>query len=1359
MKQKKRSGLSRIGAMLLVFILAINLIVPSLAASGVVLDDTKAIETGILKYDYDQIPEYMLEDNLALDALEYIGYDVQALKDNKVLYHPDYVGLHLASSQYLLQEDPILTYIKYSDSGAPGASEKRAETPEELAATQTGWVPDVDRFKYGNSNWKPGMSCTSFVEYFVFGYLKHIVGKDVKYIEQAYNTAHANIQNKTSKYPDTWTEMCEGTGKLIANGKVTHYSIDLESSKDQTAEYNAIWRKIGPGTIIRFGNDTSPYIHYAVYLGTYNNLHYVAQVGGGDRGPEIFIAEQMAYRNDGKTSFPIDFYDFKFKDPYGAIQVVKSDADDDSKLAGAIFKVVNRTTQKVYTFGPTNEMGYAIVEYLPYNATSGTKYTVQEVVPPEGYALDPTVHTVTLSDDTPLITLYQEIVNEKAFGSLQIQKDTNTGNNKAGWQFNLYKNSPTYTTQLTTDNSGQMFRVTVSDSSGNSVTSNAVSMTTTPLKILKQPQSVKVALGDTARFNVTVQGDGLSYKWYYQNPGGSVNEAGSTAGKYTPYYNYTISDSEKSGRAMWCVITDKYGNSVTTEKAYLWLNTDPNAPSTLEAAASLITYGDTAADDAVTVASDTLAITKQPQNHVDEDGTFATFTVEAQGVGLTYVWETSTDGGKTWKRLTNPIKDSPYTTDAQGIVNISNLQTGDDFVQEINTGKDGWEYDLVAKPVTVTANHTATAPAVVRFTNNELTGGLLIVKTTEDRKYIAGWQFGLYSDASCDPQYQVGATATTTATGRLPFPNLTPGTYWVKELGHIDPAIDELYYCASENPQKVTVEAGKTATVRFENRLRTGTGKVVKITTNGGSAAGWQFHFWTDTADLGIYTTNGNGEIVLDNLLPGTVYVQEVGHETYDLRYWIMDAEIKEMTIEADKTSSVSFENVWMGELVIDKQAINSDLLAGWTGDLYLVNPDGSETKIGTYTSNESGRFTELLVAPGNYIFRETGHSDSSVDLTYWVMAGDKEIVVNAGATTPATIINTELGYGQIIKDTTNGGIKEGWLFEVKDAAGNPLTGSPFTSGADGKIDLDLLPPGEYTVQEIGHNSMTPEQLAYWVMDTEVKTLVVEAGSTASVRFENQWKGMGRIKKEMPDGGSVAGWTFDVYRVSDNAYIGEFTSEENGDIALGYLIPGDYRVVERIPEGSLYLPVGGNEKILTVVAGEVKSVTFRNVLRSGEIIVNKADGNNGAALAGAKFLLEWLDNDVWKPVVLSDTIIPGGCRSEGLENGCLVTGEDGRIVFEGLHPDLEYRLTEIEAPNGYALQSAPVFEGKLPVDALSAEVDVLNYGIIELPPTGIDAHLTGLTVFTAIVVCLFFAMVALAIKEGMLTEFIRKHRK
>ena len=1182
MKQKKRSGLSRIGALLLVIIMAVNLVVPCFAAGGVVLDDTKAIETGILKYDYDKIPAHMLEDNYALDALEYIGYDVQALKDNKLLYHPDYIGIHLLSNQYLLQEDPILTYIPYRDNGPYGSSSKKAETAEEIAASQTGRVPDIQAFYEGKDDKKPGMSCTSFVEYFVFGYMKHIVGKDTRYIEDMHTTAQERMANETNTYPDTWTEMCEGKNGLISQGKVTHFSIDLDSSKDQTKEYNAIWREIGPGTIIRFGNDTSPYIHYAVYIGTYNNLHYVAQVAGGDRGPEIFVAEEMAYRNEAKNSYPIDFYDFHFEDPYGAIQIIKSDADDDTKLAGAEFVAINIATGLDYTIGPTNEKGYAIRENLPY----GT-YTVHETVAPEGYALSDKTWTVVLNYDNPLETLDQEIVNAKAFGSLQILKNTNTGNNKFGWQFNIYKNQPFYSTALTQENSGQMFRVTVSDSKGNSVTSDAVSMTTTPLKILRQPASVKVALNEVAQFNVTVQGDGLTYKWYYQNPGEEVSEAGSTAGMYSPYYNYTIKDAAKSGRAMWCVITDKYGNTVTTEKAYLWLDTDPNAPDTIEAPASLITYGDTTSSgSAVPASADTLAITRQPQNHIDEDGTTAIFTVEAQGVGLTYVWETSTDGGNTWTRLTNPVNPAPLATNANGIYTVSKLQIGNYFVQEIDTGKEGWEYDLIAKPVTVTADHTTASPAVVEFTNNELTGNLLIEKTTEDKKNVGGWKFAIYANKACTAL--VAGPYTTDAAGNLLVESLPTGVYWVKELGHSDSAIDELYYCASENPQQVEIVAGVTRNVQFANNLKKGNGQIIKIPTNGGIKEGWQFHVWSDSKDFGIYTTDANGEInELNQLLPGTYYVQEVGHASLtsaELEYWVMDTETKTLVIEADKTNSVTFNNQWLGK-------------------------------------------------------------------------------------------------GQIAKDTPTGGTKEGWLFHVwtdtKDFGIHP-------TDKNGNIDLGLMQPGNYYIQEVGHATMTQEELKFWFMDTERKTLTIKAGQTAKVRVANSCGGGFLLDKIMSDGGSVEGWRFDIQDSQGN--VTTHHTDEYGKINL-VLLPGTYTVTEVIPADKMYEPMGGIMSFeIEIKAGEIVVKSVTNVPIRGDISINKTDGN-GNPVSNAGFVA--IDSNGQKYNFVESETTPG------------------LYVLTDIPID-DYIVTEAVVPPGFQISGDNEWKVSLSKDYRSETLDIVN---------------------------------------------------
>ena len=1581
MKQKKRSGFSRISALLLVIVLAVNLVVPCFAAGGVVFDDTKTIDTGILTYDYDKIPENMLEDNYALDALEYIGYDVQALKDNKVLYHQDYIGSHLAGSQYLLQEDPILTYIRYNDSGAPGGSSKKAETVEEIAASKTGRVPNIEVFKNGNDTYKSGMSCTSFVEYYVFGYLKHIVGKDTSYIETMHATALQRLADGTRTYPDTWTEMCEGKGGLISQGKVTHFSIKLEASKDQTDEYNEIWREISPGTIIRFGNDNSDYLHYAVYIGTYNNLHYVAHVAGGDRGPEIFIAEHMAYRNDSKTSYPIDFYDFHFQDPYGAIQVVKTDADDGAKLSGAMFLAVNADSGKAYPIGPTNEKGYAIREELPY----GT-YTVRETVPPEGYSLSSKTWTVVLKSGASLATLEQEIVNEKSFGSLQILKDTNTGNNKAGWQFNVYKNSPVYTTALSLDNSGQMFRVTVSDSNGYSVTSDAVSMTTTPLKILRQPSNVAAAVGEKVSYTVIAQGDGISYQWQYKNPGDEWTTSSSTDG-HTPYYSYTMR-ADRDGRLSRCIITDKYGNTVTTDEVFMVLPTtlavltDPEDTTTavgqtvtmaITASGSNVSYqwqystnggttwtncttsnhsgctgatsntlkftgnaaydgriyrckitdgsttkyseaatsnivasiintqpqtqiaelGDsvtfsisatgtsltytwqgkargsstwttlgsgssytttltednegmevrcvigsggltTVSDSAYLATADTLLITSQPQNHVDETGTYAKFEVEAQGNGLTYVWETSTDGGNTWTTLTTPINDTPYVTDANGKYLIAKLQTGNYFVQEINDGKDGWEYDLIAKPVTVTADHTATAPANVNFTNNEITGGLLIVKTTEDKKNLVGWQFGIYSDAACE---NLIVTDTTRAGGRLTVTDIVPGTYWVKELGHSSGAIDDLYYCAGENPQMIVVEAGKTASVKFENKLRKGDGQIIKLTTNGGIKAGWQFHVWTDTKDLGIYTTDINGEINdLSQLLPGTYYVQETGHATLtdaELAYWTLDAEVKELVIEADQIKSVTFNNQWYGQGGIVKES--PGIKEGWQFQVWTDTKD-----LGIYTTDINGDINLGLMEPGTVYVQEIGHATMTPEeLSLWFMdTSVKELVIEAGQTRSIVIQNVPGGGFDFEKIMDDGSSAEGWRFDIQDSEGNVTT---HYTDENGKINLVLL-PGTYTVTEVipadkmyepmgGSLSFEIEIVAGEIL---VKTFInvpiqgditisktdgkgkpvsnagfvatgsdgkkynfIESTTTPGlyeltnipiddyiitedvvppgfqISGDNEWKvslskdhrtetldivnielGKGKIIKEMADGTSPVGHKFQVIGPDGVELEGspfEITRED-GVFSIDDLVPGEYKVIELLPENSIYAPVGGVEQALTVVAGETASVTFVNALRSGEISGIKVDSSSGAALAGAKFILEWLDNDIWVPVVYSDTVIPGGCSTLGLEDGCLTTGEDGLFSFAGLHPDCQYRLREVQAPNGYLLQAASVFEGQLPTDTLSVFREVPNTHTFTYPASG-SSEISNMALATGCLMLLAMLMAAVVLPSN-----IRKFR-
>ena len=84
--------------------------------------------------------------------------------------------------------------------------------------------------------------------------------------------------------------------------------------------------------------------------------------------------------------------------------------------------------------------------------------------------------------------------------------------------------------------------------------------------IVTQPTDVTVAKGKTAKVMVQATGDGLTYQWYYKNAGASkFSLTDSFKGN-----SYSVSMSAaRNGRQVYCVITDKYGNSVTTNTVTL----------------------------------------------------------------------------------------------------------------------------------------------------------------------------------------------------------------------------------------------------------------------------------------------------------------------------------------------------------------------------------------------------------------------------------------------------------------------------------------------------------------------------------------------------------------------------------------------------------------------------------------------------------------------------------------------------------------------------------------------------------------------------------------------------------------------
>ena len=109
----------------------------------------------------------------------------------------------------------------------------------------------------------------------------------------------------------------------------------------------------------------------------------------------------------------------------------------------------------------------------------------------------------------------------------------------------------------------------ITDANGNQVTTETATITRPPLalKITQQPQDVQVNVGDKFSISPKVEGDGLTYQWYYKE---SYQKAFSASSNKTSAYAYAM-QSYMNGRSVYCVITDQYGNQVQTEVVTIYV--------------------------------------------------------------------------------------------------------------------------------------------------------------------------------------------------------------------------------------------------------------------------------------------------------------------------------------------------------------------------------------------------------------------------------------------------------------------------------------------------------------------------------------------------------------------------------------------------------------------------------------------------------------------------------------------------------------------------------------------------------------------------------------------------------------------
>lgn len=394
-----------------------------------------------------------------------------------------------------------------------------------------------------------------------------------------------------------------------------------------------------------------------------------------------------------------------------------------------------------------------------------------------------------------------------------------------------------------------------------------------------------------------------------------------------------------------------------------------------------------------------------------------------------------------------------------------------------------------------------------------------------------------------------------------------------------------------------------------------------------------------------------------------------------------------------------------------------------------------SDTLIETCTTDANGQFTTGYYEAGEgWTIREIAPSPGYLlDTTvYPVPATADQLPTIKNDLTLTVKENPILGRFSISKLAVNSAAgteapETGATFEVFPKSVGSYEAAAeserdiLTCGENGTAQSKLLPYGVYIIR----------QLSGWegyVLDTTLHEVnITSDGETISLSIRNEiYKGSLTIQKVDKDSGqALPDARFRLLDSTGNPFA-EGMTDTNGILLFQNIPFGDYYLEEmEAPDG---YKADTTPYVFSVTAdGQKIEIRRENTRIPGSVTVAKTD-SGGNPIPGAAFRLEYSeDGESWTPVF--HTEVPakevGGCTSEGLSDGMLITGSKGIAVFDGLRADknVHYRITENATVNGYVLLTEPVELGTLPREnednpIYDVSVTVNNSPTYLLPMTG-----------------------------------------
>ena len=383
------------------------------------------------------------------------------------------------------------------------------------------------------------------------------------------------------------------------------------------------------------------------------------------------------------------------------------------------------------------------------------------------------------------------------------------------------------------------------------------------------------------------------------------------------------------------------------------------------------------------------------------------------------------------------------------------------------------------------------------------------------------------------------------------------------------------------------------------------------------------------------------GDISESTVFTATRYLPSASNSSYNI--WYMSGSSYQTTISLYNAGSSGLNAYFkikapsLGNISLTKTTEDGQNLSGWKFGIYS-DAACANLVSGPYTTNSSGKLSVTELTAGTYYVKELGNTDSSVDALYsCASTNPQRVTIASGQTASVNFYNKRnTGSVQLMKKTNTGENLGGWKIGLytDSACTKPVSGSPFTTGADGTVTVSGLQKGTYYAKEISTDD------PYWEFDTAVKSVTVAISKTAEVTFTNTHYGRIEIRKTTNTGNQLGGWTFRVRDSEGNSY-GDFTTDENGYACTQNLPLGWYTVVELPTEDNYWLTELGFHDV-TVKAGETTVDTWLNKEQGLVWFYKKT--NTGQSVEG------------WHITVYSDE----ACTQKV---GTLITNADGKAGY------------------------------------------------------------------------------------------------